>query len=391
MALQSRKTKEGGTIIMNKHDFLGILCMFLKHRRPFHSQAEQRVLDWFVKEHGFQYTKGGVIRYGKLYPHIWLVAHADTVGTEGSNKLDVSKHEIRLIQKPIKPVILEVKGNYFFSDYSRLDTYTYPLTFKKSQYGQCLGADDGAGLAIIAYLANLRNDITYFIPVGEECGGIGGNQQCEAIIQSQGEMPKIVISLDRYGYHDIITHQFREQTCSLAFAEALAAQLPMHYMPSDKGSFTDSYTFYEYGSIECTNISVGYFNHHTPQESVHWTYTYKLAKCLGDVAFDKLPIEHEPYKARKAYYWWETEEHPLTEFFPHYRSKEMTTFLKAYERHTQYLPLFREICEDNFNSTKYYSSKEVVSNLLEDLEMLDSDAFDAALNEYLETQQNQEV
>lgn len=316
---------------MKKQEFLNILVQILKWRRPHGSAAEKAVLNWFCKEFNFKPTTGGVIRMGNQYPDIWIVAHADTVGSEGRNKIVIER------------------------DFIKLKTPTNNQPNNLYCFNQCLGADDGAGLAIIAMLALHRQDITLFVPVGEESGGIGSTRMCMSL--SKEEMPKIVISLDRKGYNEVITHQGGVRTCSDRFALELAKHLPGDYHPSNQGIYTDSATFSEFGSLECTNISVGYFNAHSAKERVHWTFTYKLGQTMCEIPFHTLPIEHSPNNQEEE------------EFFIFYENNEnnIQEFLNIYEKETIFPHIFRQIME----------IREEITNeeLLEELLELDPEAF----------------
>lgn len=253
---------------MSRHEFLDILVWFLLKRRPYQSDAEQAVLDWFRDTYGFEETAGGVIRYGEQHPHIWLVAHADTVGSEGDNWLHIDEHYIQLDPQMVREV---------------------PFG------GICLGADDGAGLAILAMLSQSRRDITLFVPYGEERGGIGSYLMCQQLEPEQ--RPSVVISLDRGGTSDVVTHQSDKRTCSDAFAWALARYLPSGYRPCADGIFTDSAVFAAFGSRECTNLSVGFYQPHSTRERLYWSFTYTLAQQLEQVPFERLPIlrSFDPY------------------------------------------------------------------------------------------------
>lgn len=94
-----------------------------------------------------------------------------------------------------------------------------------------------------------------------------------------------VISFDRHGTRDVITHQSSEDVARNIFARALSKELHMNYQPCNSGIFTDSYNFI--GIIpECTNVSVGYFNEHTNREYQNLKHLDQLLGKLLLVDFE---------------------------------------------------------------------------------------------------------
>jgi hypothetical protein len=106
----------------------------------------------------------------------------------------------------------------------------------------------------------------------------------------------MVVSFDRRGYSDVITHQAFYRTASDDFAAALSAELNglgMDYKPCDGGMYTDSKEFAEIVP-ECTNISVGYFSEHTKSESLDLPHLLRLRDALICIDWTKLPIRRVP-------------------------------------------------------------------------------------------------
>jgi acetylornithine deacetylase/succinyl-diaminopimelate desuccinylase-like protein len=204
---------------------------------------------------GFVPCEGGLIRWG-TNRELFLTAHLDTVGEAGANAL-------------------RVEGDFLLGDGVHN-----------------IGADDTAGLIILYHLASVRHDLTLFAPTGEECGGIGSREFCT---EHRGSLPHVVISLDRKGYGSVITHQRTGRTCSDAFAWKLARLLGGDYAPDDTGQFTDSAVFKQYGSAECTNISVGYEDAHRSTERLHLPFLEQLTRRLEQLDFTPLlqtaPVE----------------------------------------------------------------------------------------------------
>lgn len=64
-------------------------------------------------------------------------------------------------------------------------------------------------------------------------------------------------------------------------------------MPDDTGLFTDSAVFKQYGSVECTHISVGYEDAHLRRERLHLPFLEQLTRHLEQLDFTPL-LETEP-------------------------------------------------------------------------------------------------
>lgn len=182
----------------------------------------------------------------------------------------------------------------------RLDNQTSPgIEFWRAD-GAPLGADDGAGIALMCHMI-YRNVPGYYVFFrAEECGGIGSSWLA-------GNMPELfkdfdrAIAFDRAGYHDVITKQAGGVCASDGFAQALADQLnaletTFLYCPDSTGVYTDTAEF-THLVPECTNLSVGYFAQHGPGEHQNVTHLKRLAAALVQVQWETLPTLRSP--ARK--------------------------------------------------------------------------------------------
>lgn len=166
----------------------------------------------------------------------------------------------------------------------------------------CLGADDTTGIYILFKLLESGVPGLYLLFADEESGGYGSNAM-EAEWQLYLDMWNLdrvdkMVSFDRRGYSDVITHQFGQRCCSDKFARGLANQLnhtneSLSYKPNNGGIFTDSANFME-TIPECTNLSVGYFNEHSPTERQDLLFIEELVKGLLEVDWDALPVERDP-------------------------------------------------------------------------------------------------
>jgi hypothetical protein len=112
---------------------------------------------------------------------------------------------------------------------------------------------------------------------GEERGGIGSSYAASALessLKMGGNHPLqyvlAMVSFDRRGTTDVITHQCGGRTCSDEFGATLAYQLNAacsanKYSTSNAGVYTDSSEFSDI-IPECTNVAVGYNLEHTKNE-----------------------------------------------------------------------------------------------------------------------------
>ena len=152
-----------------------------------------------------------------------------------------------------------------------------------------LGADDGAGVALLMHL--LAHDVGgyYIFSVGEEVGGIGARyiSQDPYFLQYFDR----AIAFDRRGTSDVITHQGFGRCCSDEFADSLSDALNnqgLLYMPSDAGAYTDTAEFIDV-IPECTNISVGYLNEHRNTETLDLRHYLDLADAIIAIDWESLP------------------------------------------------------------------------------------------------------
>lgn len=161
-----------------------------------------------------------------------------------------------------------------------------------------LGADDKLGVYTMCKLIEAGVEGLYVFHVGEECGGVGSKFLADTHPETFRGYDHCV-AFDRMNYGDIITHQSGGRCCSDEFAAALAKQMntslpPMAQMKGNpNGSFTDSAS-YTALIPECTNVSVGYFRQHGPNENFDliWLEQHFLPALLK-VDWSELPVVRE--------------------------------------------------------------------------------------------------
>ena len=152
--------------------------------------------------------------------------------------------------------------------------------------GECLGADDGAGLWLMLELIAAGLPGTYLFHLGEESGCRGSRWMAE---QHAGWLKGFsrCIGLDRPGTTDVVTHFVGTRGCRQSFAEQLSGRLSKGLSgyaltPCHRGGLTDAMSYI--GLIpECTNISVGYHQQHGPREWLDAGYLRALKWALIEV------------------------------------------------------------------------------------------------------------
>lgn len=163
--------------------------------------------------------------------------------------------------------------------------------FWRADKGSALGADDGAGVALLCHMIEANVPGYYVFFRGEECGGIGSRWLAEEMSELFDNIDRAV-AFDRGGYCDVITHQSGGRCCSNEFGQALASALTTEldwYLPSDHGVYTDTAEFVNLVP-ECTNISVGYKNQHGDREELDVEFVQRLAQQVLKVQWDELPV-----------------------------------------------------------------------------------------------------
>ena len=162
-----------------------------------------------------------------------------------------------------------------------------------------LGADDTVGCFILLNMIYAGVPGLYFFFRDEEHGGNGSSYVANNKVPKN---IKKVVSFDRKGYTDVITHQGWTQTASDEFAKALARALGRGYQPSDNGTFTDSANF-EGIVPECTNISIGYKDAHTRREMQDLRFASWLSQKAIQLNWKKLPVKRNPFEDNYVGWW----------------------------------------------------------------------------------------
>lgn len=174
---------------------------------------------------------------------------------------------------------------------------------------QCLGADDGAGVAMLMHLMHSGIPGYYIFSQGEECGGIGAKFLADFDDATLLQFDR-AIAFDRKGMDSVITHQFGGRCCSDAFALALSLSIntasddALFLSPDNTGVYTDTAEFTQL-IPECTNISIGYDGAHGDKESLDVVYLQMLADAVIQINWDNLPTERDPSAVDTGEWSWE--------------------------------------------------------------------------------------
>ena len=185
----------------------------------------------------------------------------------------------------------------------------------------CLGADDGAGIALAIAMLYAGKPYKFVFYRAEEVGGVGSGHSADYDSERYQHILR-AIAFDRRGTGDIITYQSGGTCCSSTFASELAAMLStstpaittaatkasqpatttLAYEPSANGIFTDTANLIHLVP-ECTNVSVGYTSEHTDKETLDYTHWSALCERLvsEDCDFDLLPTERDPQNTYMGY------------------------------------------------------------------------------------------
>lgn len=167
--------------------------------------------------------------------------------------------------------------------------------------GAPLGADDGAGVAMLVNLLMHGVPGFYVFTVGEECGGIGATAFAKLLAPGKefdGCFDR-AIAFDRRGIDSVITSQSCGMCASDEFADALAQSLmdcskdALMYAADSSGVYTDTAEFVDF-IPECTNISVGYDREHSQHESLNVAHLQTLAAAAISVDWEALPVKRTP-------------------------------------------------------------------------------------------------
>lgn len=249
----------------NTPTLIEVFTHAVTHKRPHGSMSEARFVTWLSKRLPCTLIDG----HGNLHFDLRF-------GAEGTSRTLFTAHTDTVHREDNGPNKYRVDGRFWRAD------------------GDVLGADDGAGVALIAHMIEADVPGYYILFRGEECGGLGSTWLAENMPELLQEFDRAV-AFDRAGYYDVITHQGGRRCCSDEFADALANQMAdagLMYAPCDGGVYTDTAEFV-YLIPECTNLSVGYKAQHSDREEQDEEFLELLAEAVTQLQWESLPTKRD--------------------------------------------------------------------------------------------------
>lgn len=190
-----------------------------------------------------------------------------------------------------------------------LDTYCYEFRrvfhvidgdIIKTDGTTTLGGDDKAGITIMIKMIEAKVPGLYYFFRGEEGvtspSGTWGSKQALSSYKDFFKDYDRCIAFDRKGNNSIITQQLYTECCSDEFATKLKEELNktgLNYDDDPTGMWSDSGVFMEL-IPECTNLSVGYKNEHTFNETQDIAHLKKLVDVCINIDWEKLPVKRDP-------------------------------------------------------------------------------------------------
>ena len=242
------------------------LSWALSLKRPYGSIAEARFVAWLANRLPVSLIDGAGNLHVDLRTDLthrsMFTSHTDTVHNNGGSN------------------VVRVDGDFW-----RADEHA------------ALGADDGAGIALMCHMIEAGVPGYYLFCRGEESGGIGSSWLADSMPSIFTNIDRAV-AFDRAGYSDVITHQSGGRCCSDIFADALATALTTEedwYLPCSTGVYTDTAEFTKLVP-ECTNLSVGYAHQHGDEEKLNVKFLVNMAKQLVQIDWDALPVKRDHTK-----------------------------------------------------------------------------------------------
>ena len=167
----------------------------------------------------------------------------------------------------------------------------------------CLGADDGTGVALMLEMIKADKKGFYLFTRGEEKGCIGSKGLIKHHADLLNEFDH-AIQFDRKGVDSIITHQMNFRSCSDRFGSKLAEVLnhSNKFKLDPNGVYTDTAEMV-FNISECTNVSVGYFNQHTNNEYQDYAFYKSLRDHILSIEWHEIKFPAErPKDSMENYY-----------------------------------------------------------------------------------------
>ena len=251
----------------------------LRYKRPHGSRSEAQWIERFIMPYDPTNVDDMAYVITVLHPdgrtpHTMFSCHTDTVHRkEGRQRIKFNR----------------ATQTYFKAD------------------GEPLGADDAAGAWLMLEMIDAGVPGCYFFHRAEECGGLGSSHIAKHYPDVLYKF-KRAIAFDRRSSTSVITHQGWGRCCSDVFAQALADALNANehniYEPDDTGVFTDTANYTDI-IPECTNLSCGYLNEHSGNETLHLPTLFNLRDSCLTIDWEALPTNRDPLVDDYKDYGWD--------------------------------------------------------------------------------------
>ena len=287
------------------------LCDMLRTRRAGRTRTEKRFVANYVDslpgvsrdQYGNRYVRVG----GTGAPPVMWSCHTDSVHTMGGAQ--------------------SIIGD---GDLIRLDP--------ANKESNCLGADDATGVWLMRQMILRQIPGLYIFHRDEETGGRGSDW----IVRNNASALDGIqwcIALDRKGRDSVITHQ-GARTASDQFARDMAAQLGGEYKPDSGGIFTDSANYRDL-IPECSNLSIGYGDAHSPGEYQDARFALELLEKLCALDFSSMTVSRNPAQPESwSDYYAESRDFDDMWLYPERRR------LSAQDNYRELVALLRDYPED---------------------------------------------
>ncbi len=247
------------------------LLEMLTYARPHRSSTEAAFVKRFIDPLGVNYDSFGNAHKQIGHAPILWSCHTDTVHHKGGKqRIGLDDNTVHLIG---------------------------------GDRGDCLGADDGAGVWLMREMILAGVSGLYVFHAGEEHGCLGSKYIATQHPYSLHGI-QAAIAFDRKGTRDIITHQMGTRSCSETFAASLSAALgsKLKYRADPTGTYTDTASYTDLIG-ECTNISVGYEGAHGASETLNVKHLIQLRNRMVKFNPNGLVFEREPGELEPQFEW----------------------------------------------------------------------------------------
>jgi hypothetical protein len=161
-----------------------------------------------------------------------------------------------------------------------------------------IGGDDKCGIfACLKMLRHFKNMKAVFF-TQEETGLVGSSRIDHKWFKDVG----YIIQLDRWGRSDLICIKGNHKTVSKEFLTNVSPAAKKYGFSPEVGLITDSINLWNNNiGVSCINVSCGYYQHHTSQESIDlnelWNailFTKDMIEALGEHKYPSKPSYKKP-------------------------------------------------------------------------------------------------